>query len=146
MKGKEKLNLAICELNQNGYNSEKIAKRLGISVSSVYRALKKQRQQSNQWLTNLAQKDLANTFKQSLDGSLQDLMHLNDLLEDESVKENVKLQLQIRREIIHARSEYFKNLLQGPMVWSMQSFIKENSPHSIIEPKMDALGGISGVN
>jgi len=145
MKGKEKINLAICELSQNGYDSEKIAERLDISISSVYRALKKHRQQSTQWLANLAQKDLASTFKQSLDGALQDLMHLNDLLEDDSVKENIKLQLQIRREIIHARSEYFKNLLQSPMVWSMQCFIKENSPHSIIEPKMEALGGISGV-
>ncbi len=106
--------------------------------------MKKIRQESNQWLTNLAQKDFANIYKDSLDGLLQDMMHLNELLEDESVKNNVKLQLQIRREVIHARSEYFKNLLQGPMVWSMAILLKI-IPQSIIEPKMEALEGISGV-
>ena len=142
MEKNKKLKIAIQELAQNGYTYEKISERLDISVSTIYRIMKKQRQESNQWLTNVAEKDFASIYKCSLDGSLQDLMHLNELLEKDSVKENVKLQLQIRREIIHARSEYFKNLLQGPMVWSLQKFVNENSPHPITEPKMEALGGV----
>ncbi len=144
MKGKEKIKLAVQELSLSGYSKEKIAERLEISTSTVYRILAKLQQGSNQWLTNLAQKDCASIYKNSLDGLQQDLMHLNELLEKESVQENVKLQLQIRREIINTRSKYFHYLLQGPMVWSMAIFVKHNSIEATPQPTMEALGGISG--
>lgn len=108
--------------------------------------LKKSREESNQWLVNLAQKDMANIYRQSLDGLQHDLMHLNELLEEDSVKKNVKLQLQIHREIVNIRSKYLQYLLQGPMVWSMSQFVKNNTIGPISEPKMESLGGISGVN
>ena len=142
MKGKEKLRLSIQELTFAGYTQNKIAEKLGISTSTISRTLNKLRKESNQWLTNLAQRDYANIYRESLEGFLQDMMHLNELLEDESIKKNVKLQLQIRREITHIRSQYLTYLLQGPMVWSMSIFVKKNSPQSIIEPKMEALEGI----
>jgi len=142
MKGKEKLRLSIQELTFAGYTQNKIAEKLGISTSTISRTLNKLRKESNQWLTNLAQRDYANIYRESLEGYRQDMMHLNELLEDESIKKNVKLQLQIRREITHIRSQYLTYLLQGPMVWSMSIFVKKNSPQSIIEPKMEALEGI----
>ena len=146
MKGKEKLRLDIQELTFSGYTQNKIAEKLGISTSTVSRTLSKLRKESNQWLTNLAQRDYANIYRESLEGYRQDMMHLNELLEDESIKKNVKLQLQIRREITHIRSQYLTYLLQGPMVWSMAILVKNNSSQSIIEPKMEALEGISGIN
>ena len=145
MKGKEKIKLAIQELTLSGYTQEKIADRLGISLSTVSRNLQKLRQGSNQWLTELAHKNCASIYKNSLDGLQQDLMHLNELLEKESVQNNIKLQLQIRREITHIRSKYLEYLLQGPMVWSMSAFIKNNTIKPMSEPEMEALGGISGV-
>ncbi len=145
MNEKEKLRLEIQELTFSGYTQEKIAEKLGISKSTVYRTLTKLRHASDQWLTNLAQRDYANIYRESLEGYRQDMMHLNELLEDDSVKKNIKLQLQIRREITHSRSKYLEYLLQGPMVWSMAIFVKDNSPQSIIEPKMEALEGISGI-
>ena len=73
-------------------------------------------------------------------------MYLNELLEDKSVKNDIKLQLQIRREITETRSKYLDHLLRGPMVWSMAVFIKKYAPEPIEFPKMASLGGISGMN
>jgi transcriptional regulator with XRE-family HTH domain len=145
MKNKEKLRMEIRNLHIAGYTYEKIAEKTGLSISTISRIIKKFRNESNYWLENLAKKDLANIFKESLDGLKQDLMHLNELLLDESVKKNPKLQLHVRREITHVRSIYFKNLLQGPVVWSMEGLAKGFTGESIPQPTMDSLGGISGV-
>ena len=145
MNSKEKRKLEIQELTLNGFTQEKISERLGISISTVSRSLKKLRGESNHWLTNLAQKDFASIYKNSLEGLQQDLMHLNELLEKKSIENDIKLQLQIRREITHVRAKYFQYLLQGPMVWSMSLFVERNSHQSKTEPKMEALGGISGL-
>ena len=145
MKNKEKLRMAIQELNLAGYTYERISEKTGVSISTVSRFIRKTREESNYWLVNLAKNDMANIFRESLEGLKQDLMHLNELLEDELVKKDPKLQLQIRREITHVRSEYLKNLLQGPMVWSMDALSKEFSGDTIPQPVMDSLGGISGV-
>ena len=142
---KQKIQLEIQQLTLSGYSQEKIADKLNISVSTVSRTMRKLRKSSSQWLTNLAERDMAHVYRESLEGFQQDMMHLNELLESESVKNNPKLQLQIRREITHIRSQYLTYLLQGPMVWSMSTFVKENSPQSMIEPEMEALGKISGV-
>lgn len=146
MKGKEKRKLAIQELVLSGYTQEKIAEKLGISISTVSRSIKKSRGESNYWLVNLAQQDMANVYRESLDGLKQDLMHLTELLEDESVKMNIKLQLQIRHEITNIRSKYLQYLLQGPMVWSMANLTNSLPSNYTIEPKMESLGGISGID
>lgn len=145
MKNKEKRRMIIQELNIAGYTHERISEKIGVSISTVSRTLNKSRQESNHWLANLAKKDFANIFRESLDGLKQDLMHLNELLEEDSVKNNPKLQLQIRREITHVRSEYLKNLLQGPVVWSMEALSQKYSGEPISQPTMESLGGISGV-
>lgn len=145
MKTKEKLKLEVQNLSLAGFTQDRIATKLGISPSTVTRTLRKLREGSNQWLTELAHKNCASIYKSSLDGLQQDLMHLNELLEKESVQNNIKLQLQIRREITHTRSKYLEYLLQGPMVWSMSAFIKNNTIKPMSEPEMEALGGISGV-
>ncbi len=145
MKGKEKRNLQVQELILSGYTQEKIADKLNISVSTVSRTIHKLRKGSSQWLTNLAERDMAHIFHESLLGFQQDMMCLNELLEDESVKNNPKLQLQIRREISQIRSKYLEHLVKAPMVWSMSVFTSKYSPEPIVQPTMKSLGGISGV-
>ncbi len=145
MKNKEKRRLDIQELNLAGFSQEKISQRLGISISTVSRTIKKLREESNRWLVNLARRDYASLYKEALDGLKQDLVYLYDLSEDESVKNNAKLCLQIRREITHVRCEYLKNLLQGPVVWSMDVLSKNSIREQIPQPTMESLGGISGL-
>lgn len=145
MKCKEKYKMEIQELTLCGYTQDQIAKKLNISISTVKRTLRKLRESSSQWLTNLAERDMANIFRESLEGFKQDMMRLNELLEDPSVENDIKLQLQIRKEINHIRSKYLEHLLRGPMVWSMAVFTKKYSPEPIEHPTMNSLGGISGV-
>lgn len=145
MKNKEKRRLEIQELNLAGFSQEKIAKKLGISTSTVYRTIQKLREESNRWLVNLARRDYASLYKEALDGLKQDLVYLYELSQEESVKNNPKLCLQIRREITHVRSEHLKNLLQGPVVWSMQVLSKNSIGDQIPQPILESLGGISGI-
>ncbi len=142
---KEKCKLEIQQLALSGYTQEKIADKLNISVSTVSRIQRKLRKSSSQWLTNLAERDMAHIFHESLLGFQQDMMYLNELLEDESVKNNPKLQLQIRREITQTRSKYLEHLVKAPMVWSMSVFTSKYSPEPIVQPTMKSLDGISGV-
>jgi len=141
----EKCKLEIQELVLSGYTQEKIADKLNISISTVTRAVRKQRNSNKKWLENLAQKDYANIYREALEGFQQDLMHLNDLLEDPNIQDNIKLQLQIRRTITETRSKRLEHLLRGPVVWSMNALIQKCNPSPIEQPTMDSLGGISGV-
>ncbi len=145
MKNKEKRRLDIQELNLAGFSQEKISQKMGISTSTVYRTIQKLREESNRWLVNLARRDYASLYKEALDGLKQDLVYLYELSEEESVKDNPKLKLQIRREITHVRSEYLKNLLQGPVVWSMEVLSKNSVGEPIPQPTMESLGEISGI-
>ena len=145
MKGKEQRRFEVQELLLNGFTQEKIAEKLNISISTVARSVKKIREGSNQWLTNLAEKDIAHIFRESLEGLKQDLMKLNDLLDDPSVKNDIKLQLQIIKGITAVRSEYLKQLTSAPMVWSLDVFTRKYSPETMPQPTMKGLGGISGV-
>ena len=142
---KEKCKMEIQELTLSGFTQEKIADKLNISVSTVSRTLRKLRKSSSQWLANLAEHDLAHIYREALAGFTQDLMRLNELLENPSVENDVKLQLQIRKEITQTRSKYLEHLLRGPMVWSLAVFTKKHSPKPIEQPTMNSLGGISGV-
>ena len=141
----EKCKLEIQELVLSGYTQEKIADKLNISISTVTRAVRKQRNSNKKWLENLAQKDYANIYREALEGFQQDLMHLNDLLEDPKIQDNIKLQLQIRKAITETRSKRLEHLLRGPVVWSMDALIQKCNPSSIEQPTMKSLGGISGV-
>jgi len=142
---KEKCKMEIQELTLSGFTQEKIADKLNISVSTVSRTLRKLRKSSSQWLANLAEHDFAHIYREALAGFTQDLMRLNELLENPSVKNDVKLQLQIRKEITQTRSMYLKHLISGPMVWSMNALIQKCNPPTIEQPTMNSLGGISGV-
>lgn len=145
MKGSEQRRFAIQELLLSGYQYEKIAEKLNISISTVSRTMRKLRDSSAQWLANLAERDLANIYRESLEGLRQDLSKLNDLLDEPSVKIDIKLQLQIRKEITATRSEYMKQITNFPMVWSLDILTKKCNPEPIAQPTLKSLGGISGL-
>ena len=141
---KDKRRLQVQELLLSGFTQERISEKLNISISTVARTVKKIRDGSAQWLTNLAEKDIAHIVRETLEGLKLDLMKLNDMLEDSSVKNDIKLQLQIRKEITAVRSEYFKQLTNMPMAWSLNVFTKKYAPEPMPQPTMKGLGGISG--
>jgi transposase len=142
---KDKRRLQVQELLLNGFTQERISEKLNISVSTVARTVKKIREGSTQWLTNLAEKDIAHIVRESLQGLQQDLMRLHDMLEDPVVTKDIKLQLQIRKEITAVRAEYLKQLTNMPMAWSLENFTKKYAPEPMEQPTMKGLGGISGV-
>lgn len=137
--------MEIQEMTISGYTQEKIAEKLNISISTVSRTMRKIRESSSKWLENLAERDLANIYRESLEGLRQDMMRLNELLEEPSVKTDIKLQLQIRKEITVTRSEYMKQLTNFPMLWSLEIFTKKYAPEPIEQPTLKSIGGITGV-
>jgi len=145
MNGKEQRRLRVQELLLSGFTQERISEKLNISISTTARIVKKIHEGSTQWLTNLAEKDIAHIVRETLEGLKQDLMRLHDMLEDSSVKNDIKLQLQIRKEITAVRSEYLKQLTNMPMAWSLENFIKKYAPEPMSQPTMTGLGGISGL-
>lgn len=142
---KDKRRLQVQELLLNGFTQERISEKLNISISTVVRTVKKIRKGSAQWLTNLAEKDIAHIVRESLEGLKLDLMKLNNMLDDPAVKNDIKLQLQIRKEITAVRAEYLKQLTNMPMAWSLENFTKKYAPEPIPQPTMKGLGGITGV-
>ncbi|MEC4848723.1 MAG: helix-turn-helix domain-containing protein [Nitrosarchaeum sp.] len=145
MKAKTRRRAEIEELLLCGYSQQKIADKLNISESTVYRTVKKIRDSSAKWLSDLAEKDIAHIVRETLEGLKSDLMKLTDMLEDHTVKNDIKLQLQIRKEISAVRLEYLKQITNVPMAWSLENFTKKYAPEPIPQPTMNGLGGISGL-
>lgn len=146
MKGKLQLKLAIREGILQGRTQEQIAERLNVSVSTVYREVKKMREGSFHWMTDLAERNFVSTYKDALDGFQDDLVQLYDLLEDPTIKDNPELKLQIRKQISVVRGQRLHHLLRGPMVWSLEVFRKKYATSPIPHPTMKSLGDITGVN
>jgi len=145
MKGKEQLRLAVQELLLCGYSYEAISQQLGISVSTVGRIIRRIRQSSSHWLENLAEKDLANIYREELEGLRLDLMRLNELLEDPSVKDKPELQLQIIKQMTVTRTQYNNQLRNTPMVYSLELCYRKYKPESLPQPPLKSLGGITGM-
>ncbi len=144
MKEKTRRRIEIEELLLCGYSQQKIAQKLNISESSVYRTVKKIRDSNTQWLSDLAEKNLANVFRESLEGLRHDIMKLNELLEKPEVKNDIKLQVQIIKEISAIRTQYNKQLVQTPMVWSLEALTKRQKNEPIEQPVLESIGGITG--
>ncbi len=145
MKAKTRRRLEIEELLLYGYSQQKIADKLNISESTVYRTVKKIRDSSAKWLSDLADKNLAHVFRESLEGLRQDLMRLTELLEKPEVKNDIKLQIQIIKEISVIRTKYNSQLVQTPMVWSLDALTKRQKDEQVEQPTLKSLGGICGV-
>lgn len=145
MKGKEQRRLAIQELHLCGYTYNQIATRLNISSSTVKRTIASIRKSSSKWLEELAEKDLANVYREGLEGLRQDLMRLNELLQHPSVKDNPQLQLHIIKQMTAVRTAYTDNLKNVPVAWSLELCYRKYKPDSIPQPPLESLGGITGM-
>lgn len=145
MKGKEQRRLAVQELHLCGYPYGEIAQRLGISKSTVQRTIDKIRKNSSRWLENLAENDLANVYYEELCGLRLDLMRLNELLEDPSVKDKPELKLQIIKQMTATRTQYNNQLRNTPMIWSLELCYRKYKPDSLPQPPLKSLGGITGM-
>jgi len=145
MKNKEKRRLLILEMALGGYTQQKIAEKLNISTSTVFRELQKIRKSSEHWLENIAEQDLPHIIREGIEGLRQDLMGLTELLDEPQVKSNPDLQLRIRKQITHVRNHYVTQLVGIPMTWSLEILRKKYGEVRIPYAKMNSLKGISGV-
>jgi len=145
MKNKEKRRLAVLELALGGYTQQKIAQKLNISTSTVFRELQRIRKSSEHWLENIAEQDLPHIIREGIEGLRQDMMGLTELLDDPQVKSNPDLQLRIRKQITHVRSNYVTQLVGIPMTWSLEILRKKYGEIRIPYAKVNSLKGITGV-
>ena len=122
-----------------GYSPNQIASKLGVSPRTIQRDITDLREKSNEWLENLANRDYAMIYRDALEGFRSDMVRLHEMLDDENVMNNPILQIKIIKEISQARHYYLEQLLGGPMAWSVDQFIKKNSPKPIVQPTMKCL-------
>lgn len=141
MKGKLQRRMKIEELLFYGYTQEEIADKLNISVSTIYRDVKKIRSGSRQWMEDLAEKGLVSLFREALEGYRRDIIYLKELLQEEDVKNDKNLQVKIIKTISDIRNQYLMHLNASPIVWSMDVFVKKNTPQPIAMPKMRSIYG-----
>lgn len=145
MKNKEKRRLLILELTLSGYTQQKIAQKLNISTSTVFREIQRIRKSSEHWLENIAKQDLPHIIREGIDGLKQDLMQLTELLDEPTVKKNPDMQLRILKQITLVRNHYVTQLVGIPLGWSLEVLRKKYGEISIPYSAMNSLNGISGV-
>lgn len=145
MRNKEKRRLSILELTLSGYTQQKIAQKLNISTSTVFREIQRIRKGSEHWLENIAKQDLPHIIREGIDGLKQDLMLLTELLDEPTVKKNPDMQLRILKQITLVRNHYVTQLVGMPMAWSLEVLRKKYGEIRIPYATMDSLNGITGV-
>ena len=126
MKGKEKRKLMVQDLLLDGYTQEKIAEKLNVSISTIERDVKKLRQSNERWLEELFPKNMVHIFREGLEGIRKDMLTIREMLDDESVKNDIPLKLKILKSISELREGYLEMLSQIPSVWSVNLFAKKN--------------------
>lgn len=134
-----KRRLQVEELCFVGYSPNQIASKLGVSLRTIHRDIMDLREKSDEWLENLANRDYAMIYREALEGFRSDVIRLHEMLEDENVQKNPFLYIKIIKEISQIRRYYLEHLNAGPIVWSMDQFIKKNSPKPIVQPTMKCL-------
>lgn len=137
-----KRRLQVQELLFSGYTHEKISQKLGISTKTVTRDIQWIRENSKNWLEDLAGVNYAHVFRESLEGYKQDIMRLYEMLE-KCKDDNTRIK--IIKTISGIRYRYAAQLGQFPAVWAMDVFVKKNNPHSIELPELPSLSGITGM-
>ena len=137
-----KRRLQVQELLFSGYTQEKISQKLGISTKTVTRDIHWIRENSENWLEELAGTNYAHVFRESLEGYKQDIMRLYEMLE-KCKDDNTRIK--IINTISGIRYRYTAQLGQFPAVWAMDVFVKKNNPHSIELPELSSLSRITGM-
>lgn len=126
MKGKEKRRLMVQDLLIEGYTQVKIAEKLNVSISTVEDDVRKFRESNERWLEDLFPKKLVHIFREGLEGIKKDMLTLREMLDEESVKNDVPLKLKIIKSISELRGDYLQMLTKTPFVWSANLFVKKN--------------------
>jgi len=126
MKGKEKRRLMVQDLLLEGYTQVKIAEKLNVSISTVEDDVRKFRESNERWLEDLFPKKMVHVFREGLEGIKKDMLTLREMLDEESVKNDVPLKLKIIKSISELRGDYLQMLTKTPFVWSANLFVKKN--------------------
>lgn len=126
MKGKEKRRLMVQDLLLEGYTQVKIAEKLNVSISTVEDDVRKFREGNERWLEDLFPKKMVHVFREGLEGIKKDMLTLREMLDEESVKNDVPLKLKIIKSISELRGDYLQMLTKTPFVWSANLFVKKN--------------------
>jgi len=137
-----KRRMKVEELLFSGYGNEKISEKLGISTKTVRRDIKWIRQNNKNWLEDVANFGFIQEFRESLEGYKQDIIRLYEMLE-QCKDDNTKIKL--IKAISDVRYRYTEQFARFPAVWAMDVFVQKNNPHSIEQPTLPSLSGISGM-
>ena len=134
--------LKVQELLFAGYDQHSIAKKTGVSIRTTCRDIEWIRKNNKNWLDDLAEKGFTQEFRETLEGYKQDIMRLQEM--QENCKDQ-SLRLQIIKTISDIRYKYVEQFARFPVVWALNLFVQKNSPHSIEQPTLPSLSGISGI-
>ena len=122
-----------------GYTQDRIAQKLNISIRTVAREIKKIRDSSKTWMDNLANTSFIHEYRETLEGIKLDMMYLRETLDEESVKSDIHLRLDILKQISSLRHNYGELLHKGPMVWSIEKVLTKKNSDLIPTPKMPSI-------
>jgi|SaaInlStandDraft_6_1057023.scaffolds.fasta_scaffold90637_1 transposase len=134
--------LQVQELLFSGYSHEKISQKLRISTKTVSRDIQWVRDNSQNWLEDLAENGFGQEYREAIEGYKQDIMRLQEM-QDNCTDDNLKLK--IIRTITDTRRKYIEQFAQFPVVWALDVFVKNNNPQPIEKPILPSLSGISGI-
>ena len=90
----------------------------------------------------LAEINYAHVFRETLEGYRYDFVRLYKMLE--SCKDD-NTKIKIIKTISDIRYKYTQQLAQFPAVWSMEIFVKKNSPHHVEQPTLPSLSDTTGI-
>ena len=134
--------LKVQDLLFAGFDQYSIAKKIGVSIRTVARDIQWIRKNNEKWLENLAEKGFAQEFREIIEGYKQDIMRLQEM--QENCKDQ-NLRLKIIKTISYIRHKYVEQFARFPVVWALDLFVQKNKPHSIEQPTLPSLSGISGI-
>jgi len=134
--------LKVQDLLFAGFDQYSIAKKIGVSIRTVARDIQWIRKNNEKWLENLAEKGFAQEFREIIEGYKQDIMRLQEM--QENCKDQ-NLRLKIIKTISYIRHKYVEQFARFPVVWALDLFVQKNKPHSIEQPTLSSLSGISGM-
>jgi len=137
-----KRRMRVQELQIMSYSQEKIAEKLGISVRTVQRSVEWNRRNEQNWLDDIAKTNFVHVFRETLEGYKHDIIRLYEMLE-QCKDDNTKIK--IIKTISDVRYRYTEQFARFPAVWAMDVFVQKNNPHSIEQPTLLSLSGISGI-
>jgi len=141
MSDKLKRRVKVQELLFSGYTVNKISEKLQVSLKTISRDTKWIRENNKNWLDDLAENGFVQEFREIIEGYKIDIMRLQEM--QENCKDQ-NLRLKIIKTISDTRHKYIEQFARFPVVWALDVFVQKNNSHSIEQPTLPSLSGISG--